>query len=82
MQQHFPLAPTAWNLTTSAQGMAQLSNKNPEEIERGQLRAKKGSLALGLGGGGKLGREVRGEWGSEIESKHGGFDLRMREWGM
>ena len=57
-QQHFPLAPTAWNLTTSAQGMAQLSNKNPEEIERGQLRAKKGSLALGLGGGGKLGREV------------------------
>ena len=54
-QQHFPLAPTNWNLTTSAQGMAQLNNSNtPEEIEQGQLRPKKkGSLAL-------LGREVRG----------------------
>ena len=57
-QQHFPLAPTTWNLTTSAQGMAQLNSNNssntPEEIERGQLRPKKkGSLAL-------LGREVRG----------------------
>ena len=50
--------------------MAQLSN-NPEEIDRGQLRAKKGSL-----GGGKLGREVR-EGGGKLNQNMGSWGRMM-----